>query len=239
MRRDINDEIKQRLIPICKQVEEDFNKFPNIKTTEDFFIWRDQIKSSIAEELKNTDKKNDDNYKKLLRNQIIEEKIKGNNSLELLYAWSKCDRMVTKTKASIRTVNDQYGIEDNDHIFKASTILHEYLKENGKGNTSDLFNIFQILELNLLIKYQSPELRPMSTPYEFERLIFKQEENPWPAPLFIMALKAYGIEEKDILTVGRKFISLGKNYIEDVRNNHNNIDNRPKKYVYTNKGDNI
>ena len=50
MRKDITEETKQRLIPIYEQVEKDFKKFPYIKTTEDFFIWRSQIKEAIEEE---------------------------------------------------------------------------------------------------------------------------------------------------------------------------------------------
>ena len=89
MRKDISEETKKRLIPIYEQVEEDFSKFPNIKTTEDFFIWREQVKNIVEDRVKGTDKQNDINYKKKLRNKIIEDEIKGNSSLELLNDWSK------------------------------------------------------------------------------------------------------------------------------------------------------
>ena len=58
--------------------------------------------------------------------------------------------------------------------------------------------------------------------YLSSRLIFKQDESPWPAPLFIAALKAYGVETEDLLAIGRKFLFLGKNYIEEVKNNYSN-----------------
>ena len=64
MRKDISEETKKRLIPIYEQVEEDFSKFPNIKTTEDFFIWREQVKNIVEDRVKGTDKQNDINYKK-------------------------------------------------------------------------------------------------------------------------------------------------------------------------------
>lgn len=220
MRKDINEETKKRLIPIYEQVEKDFSDFPFIKTTEDLFIWRDKVKNMIELQLRGTIKQNDSSYKKKLRNNIIEDEIEGNDSLELLYAWTKCSRMITGAKAFVRMVNDEYNIEDNDHVIKATTILHKHLKENGKANTSDLFDILQIRELSLLVKYPSLQ-RTINTPYEFERAIVKEDESEaWSAPLFVTMLKAYGVEKDDLLIIGRKVIEESKNYIEETRNNH-------------------
>ena len=220
MRKDINEETKKRLIPIYEQVEKDFSNFPDIKTTEDFFIWRDKVKNMIELQLRGTIKQNDSSYKKKLRNNIIEDEIEGNDSLELLYAWTKCSRMITGAKAFVRMVNDEYNIEGNDHVIKATTILHKHLKENGKANTSDLFDILQIRELSLLVKYPSLQ-RTINTPYEFERAIVKEDESEaWSAPLFVTMLKAYGIEKDDLLIIGRKVIEESKIYIEETRNNH-------------------
>lgn len=231
MRKDISEETKKRLIPIYEQVEEDFSKFPNIKTTEDFFIWREQVKNIVEDRVKGTDKQNDINYKKKLRNKIIEDEIKGNSSLELLNDWSKCYRMIDRAKGAIRTFNDHYGIDDKDHVIKASTILHKHLVSNGKAHTSDLFDILQIRELNLLVK--QPIKRTINTPYEFERAIVKEDESEaWSAPLFVTLLRAYGVEGEDLLTVGRKVEALGKAYI----NNINNSNVSSKKYVYTKRG---
>lgn len=220
MRKDINEETKKRLIPIYEQVEKDFSDFPFIKTTEDLFIWRDKVKNMIELQLRGTIKQNDSSYKKKLRNNIIEDEIEGNDSLELLYAWTKCSRMITGAKAFVRMVNDEYNIEGNDHVIKATTILHKHLKENGKANTSDLFDILQIRELSLLVKYPSLQ-RTINTPYEFERAIVKEDESEaWSAPLFVTMLKAYGVEKDDLLIIGRKVIEESKNYIEETRNNH-------------------
>ena len=220
MRKDINEETKKRLIPIYEQVEKDFSNFPDIKTTEDFFIWRDKVKNMIELQLRGTIKQNDSSYKKKLRNNIIEDEIEGNDSLELLYAWTKCSRMITGAKAFVRMVNDEYNIEGNDHVIKATTILHKHLKENGKANTSDLFDILQIRELSLLVKYPSLQ-RTINTPYEFERAIVKEDESEaWSAPLFVTMLKAYGVEKDDLLIIGRKVIEESKTYIEETRNNH-------------------
>lgn len=220
MRKDINEETKKRLIPIYEQVEKDFSDFPFIKTTEDLFIWRDKVKNMIELQLRGTIKQNDSSYKKKLRNNIIEDEIEGNDSLELLYAWTKCSRMITGAKAFVRMVNDEYNIEGNDHVIKATTILHKHLKENGKANTSDLFDILQIRELSLLVKYP-PLQRTINTPYEFERAIVKEDESEaWSAPLFVTMLKAYGVEKDDLLIIGRKVIEESKTYIEETRNNH-------------------
>ena len=220
MRKDINEETKKRLIPIYEQVEKDFSNFPDIKTTEDFFIWRDKVKNMIELQLRGTIKQNDSSYKKKLRNNIIEDEIEGNDSLELLYAWTKCSRMITGAKAFVRMVNDEYNIEGNDHVIKATTILHKHLKENGKANTSDLFDILQIRELSLLVKYPSMQ-RTINTPYEFERAIVKEDESEaWSAPLFVTMLKAYGIEAEDLLVIGRKVIEEGKDYIAETRNKY-------------------
>ena len=220
MRKDITEETKQRLIPIYEQVEKDFKEFPYIKTTEDFFIWRDIIKNGIEEQAIKFQKPCDDKTKKKLRNKIVEDEIKGNDSLELLYAWSKCTRMITGAKAFVRMVNHEYGIEGNGYVIKATTILHNYLKENGKANTNDLFDILQIRELSLLVKYSSMQ-RTINTPYEFERAIVKEDESEaWSAPLFVTMLKAYGIEKDDLLVIGRKVIEDSKNYIIDTRNKY-------------------
>lgn len=208
------------MIPIYEQVEKDFSDFPFIKTTEDLFIWRDKVKNMIELQLRGTIKQNDSSYKKKLRNNIIEDEIEGNDSLELLYAWTKCSRMITGAKAFVRMVNDEYNIEGNDHVIKATTILHKHLKENGKANTSDLFDILQIRELSLLVKYPSLQ-RTINTPYEFERAIVKEDESEaWSAPLFVTMLKAYGVEKDDLLIIGRKVIEESKTYIEETRNNH-------------------
>ena len=150
MRKDINEEDKSRLIAICNNVENDFKNSPvPIENVEDFFIWRDNIKLSIEEKLKNTAKEKDTEYKRCLRNNIIEEEIKGNKSLELLYDWSKFYRIIRRSKGKLRFINDQYGIEDNDHVIKATSLLHSHLVGQGKANTKDLFDIFQIREINL------------------------------------------------------------------------------------------
>ena len=235
MRKDINEADKNRLIAICNNVENDFKNSPvPIENVEDFFIWRDNIKLSIEEKLKNTAKEKDTEYKRCLRNNIIEEEIKGNKSLELLYDWSKFYRIIRRSKGKLRFINDQYGIEDNDHVIKATSLLHSHLVGQGKANTKDLFDIFQIREINLGVRYT---LRTINTPYEFESVIVKGEETEsWPAPLFIMLLEAYGVTGADLLEVGRKFENLSNQYIEDIKNGNIISQNDEKKYIRSIKG---
>ncbi len=235
MRRDINENDKKRLIAICNNVESDFNNSPiHIESVEDFFIWRDDIKMAIEKKLKNTDKEKDDEYKRCLRNKIIEDEIKGNKSLELLYDWSKFYRMISRSKGKLRFINDQYGIEDNDHVIKATSLLHNHLVEQGKANTKDLFDIFQLREINLGVRYT---LRTINTPYEFERVIVKEDETEsWPAPLFIMLLEAYGVTGEDLLEVGREFETLSNKYLEDIKVSDSIGQDDEKKYTHTIKG---
>lgn len=233
MRKDINENDKNRLIAIYKEVENDFNNFPiQLESVEDFFIWRSEIKETIENELKNKDK--DEEYKEKLRDKIIEDEIKGNKSLELLYDWSKFYIIVDESKGKLRSINDQYGLDDNDHVIKATSLLHNHLVGQSKANTKDLFDIFQIREINLGIRYT---LRTINTPYEFERIIVKEDETEaWPAPLFIMLLEAYGVTGEDLLEVGKKFEDLSNKYIEDITNNHAINQDEQKIYVNSLKG---
>ena len=221
MRKKLNEETKQKLITIYNQVENDFKQFPNIKTTEDFFIFREEIKKLVEKRVKGTDKENNIEYKKALRNKIIEDEIKGNSSLELLNDWSKCYRMIDRAKANLYMTKADYNIlDDNNYRIKATPILHNHLINQGKANTEQLFGILQISELNLGIKYPL-EQRTINTPYEFEKVIVKEDDMaPWPAELFITLLKSYGIEGEDLLYVGRKAESLGKSYVEKIKANY-------------------
>lgn len=216
MRKELDYETKQRLINIYKQVEEDFSKFPNIKTTEDIFRWRDSVKESI------TDTNGD--YDKSLRNEIVEDAIKDNYSLKLLYDWAKCYRMIDNAKADVYMTKIAYNINDrNSYRIKATHILHRELVSQGKANSDDLFNILHAQDenLNLYLKYPLDQQRTLNTGYEFERAIVKEEDTaPWPAPLFVTLLRAYGIEGKDLLEVGRKTECLAKEYVDDIKNNY-------------------
>ena len=117
--RKLTYEEEQELIKMYKIVEEDFEKFPEIKTTEDLFRWREQVKEENQEDGE-------------LRNKIIEERIKGNDSLELLHAWSQFSCMVQSAKSNVNDKKFEFGIEDRD-------------KYCGYG--IDMINIFKLVIL--------------------------------------------------------------------------------------------
>ena len=203
----LDRETETKLKQMYHQVEEDFKDFPYIVTTEDFFRWREAVKAANG---------NDGER----RNEEVERLIKGNQSLELLYDWSKFYRMVDRTKASIYTTKAEYEIEDpNLYRIKATKILHDYLLSHHKGNSQQLFGIFQIPELNLGIRY--PLRRTINTPYEFEKIVVKEEYyEPWPAKFFVTLLRAYEIEGQDLLAVGRKVEQLGNAYVKEIEENY-------------------
>ena len=192
-------EEEQALVKMYKQVEKDFEEFPEIKTTEDLFRWREQVKEE--------NKENGE-----IRNQIIEEKIKGNKSMELLYAWSKFTRMIDRAKANVFMTKLSCDAEENSYQINAANMLHDRLTRKKKDRSDRLFGMYKIEELSLGIKF--PTERSFHTPYEYEKaLITEDEEQSWPAVLFVALMNAYGIEEEDLLETGREAERKGKEYI--------------------------
>jgi hypothetical protein len=195
-------EEEQALVKMYKQVEKDFEEFPEIKTTEDLFRWREQVKEE--------NKENGE-----IRNQIIEEKIKGNKSMELLYAWSKFTRMIDRAKANVFMTKLSCDAEENSYQINAANMLHDRLTRKKKDRSDRLFGMYKIEELSLGIKF--PTERSFHTPYEYEKaLITEDEEQSWPAVLFVALMNAYGIEEEDLLETGREAERKGKEYIADM-----------------------
>ena len=95
--RALTEAEQSELIKMYEKVENDFKAFPFIQTTEDLFRWREKVKEENG---------NDGNR----RNEIIEAAIKGNESLEKLYAWSKFTRMVDRAKADVFMAKVEYHI---------------------------------------------------------------------------------------------------------------------------------
>lgn len=199
---------EEKLIKMYKQVEKDFESFPEIKTTEDLFRWREKVKEENNEDGK-------------LRNEIVEERIKGNQSLELLYAWSKFTRMVTRSKASLNLAKRNCGITSpNAYRLKASTMLHDHLEKLGKAREDRLFGIYKVEEIGLDKTF--PNERKFSNSHEYVKSLVKEEEqHPWPAVLFVTLMNAYGIESEDLLTVGRAVEKKGNEYVADITVEHN------------------
>lgn len=225
MKKELDEVTKQKLIDIHKKVKEDFSQFPFIKTTDDLFKWREVVKENSTDE--------HGYYDKSLRNERIEKAIKGNSSLELLYDWSKCYRMIDRTKAALNLTRYELGISDPNYCrIKAAPILHNYLAKQGKANEKNLFCALRIPEI-ILSNGKLSEQRTINSHEEFERVIVKEEDRqPWPAVLFITLLKAYGIEGKDLIAVGRKVEALGINYINLMQDSCSKTDEEAVVYKY-------
>lgn len=198
---------EQELIKMYKQVEKGFESFTEIKTTEDLFRWREKVKEENNEDGK-------------LRNEIIEQRIKGNQSLELLYAWSKFTRMVTRAKASLNLAKRNCGItSSNAYRLKASTMLHDHLEKSEKAREDRLFGIYKVEEIGLERTF--PNERKFSNSHEYVKSLVKEDDQqPWPAVLFVTLMNAYGIEAEDLLTVGRAVEKKGREYVADIAVEH-------------------
>lgn len=201
--RVLTKEEQQELITMYQNVVKDFENFPFIQTTEDLFRWREKVKEENG---------NDGN----LRNEIIEVAIKGNASLEKLYAWSKFTRMVDRAKADVFMAKEEYHIEDNNaYRIKAAWMLQNHLTQKHKARPDYLFGAFKISQLGLGIRYKLG--RTFSTKYEYAKSLVKEDEQEaWPAVLFVALMNAYGIDNEDLLTVGRQAEALSKRYCKEI-----------------------
>ena len=179
---------QQELITMYQNAVKDFEYFPFVQTTEDLFRWREKVKEENG---------NDGNR----RNEIIEAAIKGNASLEKLYAWSKFTRMVDRAKADAFMAKEEYHIEDdNAYRIRAAWMLYNYLTQKHKARKDYLFGIFKIPLLGLGIRYKLG--RTFNNEYEYEKSLVKDDEQEaWSVVLFVALMNAYGIDNEDLLTV--------------------------------------
>lgn len=206
-RNDYNESINKwrttRINNDVSKCSKRFWGFPFIQTTEDLFRWREKVKEENG---------NDGNR----RNEIIEAAIKGNASLEKLYAWSKFTRMVDRAKADVFMAKVEYHIEDNNaYRIKAAGMMEDYLKKEKKARPDHLSGIFKIPELSLGIRYKLR--RSFNSTYEYAKSLVKEDEQEaWPAVLFVALMNAYGIDNEALLTVGRQAEELSKRYCKEI-----------------------
>lgn len=201
--RTLTEAEQSELIKMYEKVENDFKAFPFIQTTEDLFRWREKVKEENG---------NDGNR----RNEMIEAAIKGNESLEKLYAWSKFTRMVDRAKADVFMAKVEYHIEDNNaYRIKAAGMMEDYLNKEKKARPDHLSGIFKIPELSLGIRYKLR--RSFNSTYEYAKSLVKEDEQEaWPAVLFVALMNAYGIDNEALLTVGRQAEALSKRYCKEI-----------------------
>lgn len=147
---------------------------------------------------------------------MIEAAIKGNESLEKLYAWSKFTRMVDRAKADVFMAKVEYHIEDNNaYRIKAAGMMEDYLKKEKKARPDYLFGIYKISQLGLGIRYKS--IPSFNSTFEYAKSLVKEDEQEaWPAVLFVALMNAYGIDNEALLTVGRQAEALSKRYCKEI-----------------------
>ena len=181
---------EQELIKMYKQVEKDFESFTEIKTTEDLFRWREKVKEENNEDGK-------------VRNEIIEQRIKGNQSLELLYAWSKFYRVIDKSRAIVYNAQDKF---EREHIsfnkeiassFNPVTLSYSFFTKTN-FNKKRLFDIIKIQSVERPIGLRKG-FKNFGSEYEFLKYMLLDEENePWPIDILLILLKAYGIDKSQL-----------------------------------------
>lgn len=212
--RELTTKEQKDLVKMYRDVEKDLEPFPYLKTTEDFFKWRDNIK-----------KKHGNNGR--IRTKILEYKIEDNNSLMLLYNWSKFVRMVDRSIANVNMTKIDFGIVDhNIYSINPAGMLLDHLTKNKQVDFDRLFGLYRMEELEL--RRQESRLREVHTPEEYmDALVKEDEQTPWPIVPFIAMMKAYGIEGEDFLKVGRAVEQQGKDYIAEMIVNYeaSSIDN--------------
>lgn len=188
------EEYEKELIEIIESTDNDLKNMPKeiskIRTTADFFAFRDFVKS-------------ENGYDKYLRNKIVEDLIKGNESLELLYAWSKFYRVIDKSRAIVYNAQDKF---EREHIsfnkeiassFNPVTLSYSFFTKTN-FNKKRLFDIIKIQSVERPIGLRKG-FRNFGSEYEFLKYMLLDEENePWPIDILLILLKAYGIDKSQL-----------------------------------------
>lgn len=165
-----------------------------IHTTEDFFIWRDTIKI-------------ENNESSLIRNKIVEKTIEENQTLKLLYDWTKCYRILDKARAHIFLFKEnleQTNMYDKNTLeklsFSSTSLLYKYLSIN---DSIHLANIFPMIKIsNFGFRYN--EFPPFHTIYEFLNIIMHEEMyGPFAIDILICLLRACNITGPNLICCGR------------------------------------
>lgn len=174
MPRTFSEEYERELKDIIETTDRDLENIPeemkHIRTTESFFAWRDNVKSQNGND-------------KEIRNEIVENLIRGNKSLELLYDWTKFYRVIDKANLDV----------------SPKSLFYKYAEKSTQLNTQRLFDIIHVHNTRKPIGLR-PGFRNFNTPYEFIKLMLVDEDyEPWPIDVLIILMKAYGIDSNFLL----------------------------------------
>ena len=89
------------------------------------------------------------------------------------------------------------------------------MEKEEKARPDHLSGIFKIPELSLGIRYKLR--RSFNSTYEYAKSLVKEDEQEaWPAVLFVALMNAYGIDNEALLTVGRQAEELSKRYCKEI-----------------------
>lgn len=163
-----------------------------VYSTEAFFALRDNLKS---------------NSNKYIRNELIEEAIKGNETFEYLYAWSKLIRMIDINMVSVKSYMRKSSSDDNS--LQNCELLHNplkiYLEENNKVTKDSITSVYMMKRLLSRDCLQNgfPNFNNIS---EFYKLVIEEDDNkPFAIVDLVSLLKAAGVTKEDLLEAGRSF----------------------------------
>lgn len=194
---------------IYEEVRNDVQNMPEevkwIHTTEDFFKWRDTIKV-------------ENNESSLIRNEIVETTIAKNPSLEILYAWTKCYRILDKARAHIFLFKEECKQEDyyekelEKLSFSSTFLLYKYLSKESSIHLADVFQMIKIS--NLGFRYN--EFPPFHTIYEFLNIIMHEElYGPFAIDILVCLLRACNITGEHLISCGRAVEKESYKLIQD------------------------
>ena len=206
MKSNLNEAKRQELIEMYNKVEDDLKEWyeKGIFTTENFFAWRDNLKTS-------------NNNSSDIRNQKVEEAIKGNPTMELIYDWSKFYRIVNNNRGNTTKEPEGFTIDQDiaDCSLIPTHVFYTYLELKHKGNFNNLFELYKIEELGLPLKN---DFRRYNTAYEVINAFFNDEDNePHSLRYLAVSLNALEITGEDLLTIGRTIEALRTRESEDIK----------------------
>ena len=179
-------------------------------TTADFFQWMSHIKSLLHED-------------KDARDRVVKEAIAGNETMELLYAWSDFSRSIDDRRASVYDTiheNSAFGPSYNDEVlaayqFNPAIIVNTYLAKHLKENQYHLFDAIPSCKLGF-----DPNFKSFTTPYEFQKMLYTDEIHPYPWGMICLSvlLKAYGITKEDFSHMKDEIKIYGDSLLQEAEN---------------------
>ena len=178
-----------------------------IHTTEEFFRWRDSVKKENKESSK-------------IRNKIVEQSIKGNKTLELLYDWTKFYRILDKARAHVFIEKEEMlhsEMYEEEYIkqinFKSTCPLYNYLSKNADIDINGLFQMTHVGGFG----FRYNEFPTFHTLYEFLKMATHEEiYGPFAIDILVCLLRACNINGQDLILCARVVEEESKTLIQKL-----------------------